>query len=60
LFDQVTAYISIILGIGKPTVHLVESIGVFMPVILGLLSIAAVYFLAMQKCYFQLLPIYFS
>lgn len=48
LFDQVTAYISIILGIGKPTVHLVESIGVFMPVILGLLSIAAVYFLAKE------------
>ena len=48
LFDQVTALISIILGLGKPDVHLVELVGVSMPVALGIFSIIAVYFITKE------------
>jgi len=48
LFDQMTAFISIILGLGKPGVHLVESVGAFMPMVLGILSIIAVFFIAKE------------
>ncbi len=46
LFDQVTALVSIILGFGKPEVHLVETIGAFMPVALGIFYIVTVFFIA--------------
>src|SRR5659263_677180 len=39
LFDLMTAFISIILGLGKPGIYLVETIGACMPVILGIFSI---------------------
>ena len=48
LFDQMTALISIILGLGKPGVHLVELVGVSMPVALGIFSIIAVYFITKE------------
>ncbi len=45
-FDQVIASISIILGSGKPGAYLVESVGAFMPLALGIFSIISVYFVA--------------
>ena len=48
LFDQTIALISIILGLGKPSAYLVESVGAFVPVLLGVLSIIVIYFLAKE------------
>lgn len=48
LFDQTIAFISIILGLGKPSAYLVESVGAFVPVLLGVLSIIVIYFLAKE------------
>jgi dolichyl-diphosphooligosaccharide--protein glycosyltransferase len=48
LFDLMTAFISIILGLGKPSPYLVETIGAFIPVILGLFSIISVYYIAKE------------
>ena len=48
LFDQVIALISIILGLGKPGVNLIELVGVSMPVVLGIFSIIAVYFITKE------------
>jgi oligosaccharyl transferase (archaeosortase A-associated) len=46
LFDQMIAIVSLILGFGKPGMHLVESVGALMPVALGIFSIITVYFVA--------------
>ncbi|HEY9204673.1 MAG TPA: oligosaccharyl transferase, archaeosortase A system-associated [Candidatus Methanoperedens sp.] len=48
LFDQTTAFISIILGLGKPDTHLVEATGAFMPVLLGIFSVISVYYIAKE------------
>src|SRR5659263_141199 len=48
LFDLMTAFISIILGLGKPGIYLVETIGACMPVILGIFSIISVYYIAKE------------
>jgi oligosaccharyl transferase (archaeosortase A-associated) len=48
LFDQITALISIIIGLGGPDIRLVETIGAFMPVAFGIFSIVAVYFITKE------------
>ncbi len=48
LFDQGIALLSIIAGFGKPDMHLVELIGAFMPVLLGVFSVIAVYYIAKE------------
>ena len=48
LFDQNIALISLIAGLGKPDIHLIETIGAFMPVILGVFSIISVYYIAKE------------
>jgi oligosaccharyl transferase (archaeosortase A-associated) len=48
LFDQIIALISLIAGLGKPGVHLIETIGAFMPVILGIFSLISVYYIAKE------------
>ncbi len=48
LFDQTIAFISIVLGSGKPGMHLVESVGAFMPVMLGVFSIISVYYITKE------------
>ncbi|NJD76639.1 MAG: oligosaccharyl transferase, archaeosortase A system-associated [Candidatus Methanoperedens sp.] len=48
LFDQGIALLSIIVGLGKPDVHLVELTGAFIPVLLGVLSVIAVYYIAKE------------
>ena len=48
LFDQVISLVSIIVGRGHPNIHLVESVGAFMPLVLGLFSIISGYFIARE------------
>ncbi len=48
LFDQIIALISLIAGLGKPGIHLVETIGVFIPVISGIFSIISVYYITKE------------
>lgn len=48
LFDQTIALISIILSLGNPSAYLVESVGAFTPILLGVLSIIVIYFLAKE------------
>lgn len=48
LFDQIIVGLSLILGIGKPSVPLVETTGAFMPLILGLISIIAVFYITKE------------
>jgi len=59
LFDQTIALISIILGFGKPSAYLVESVGAFVPVLLGVLSIIVIYFLA-KEIFNQKIALYSS
>ncbi len=48
LFDQCIALVSMIVGLGKPGVYLIESVGAFMPVMLGVFSIISVYYIAKE------------
>ncbi|MCX9084573.1 MAG: oligosaccharyl transferase, archaeosortase A system-associated [Candidatus Methanoperedens sp.] len=48
LFDQTIALVSIIAGFGSPGVHLIETIGAFTPVILGIFSIISVYYISKE------------
>ncbi len=48
LFDQGIALVSIIAGFGKPDIHIVELTGAFMPVMLGIFSVIAVYYIAKE------------
>ena len=48
LFDQMIALISIIAGFGRPSVHLLELVGASVPVVLGIFSIVAVYYIAKE------------
>jgi len=48
LFDQIIALISLIAGLGKPGIYLVETIGAFIPVISGIFSIISVYYIAKE------------
>jgi len=48
LLDQIIAIISLIAGFGNPGMYLVETIGAFMPVILGIFSIISVYYIAKE------------
>lgn len=43
LFDQMIAFASLVLGFGKPSITLVETIGAVIPVLLGVFSIISVY-----------------
>ena len=48
LFDQMIAFFSLVLGLGKPGEHLVETTGTFIPVLFGIFSIISVYFIAKE------------
>lgn len=46
LYDWTIALISYIVGLGHPSRHLIETIGVYFPVFLGSLSVVVIYFLS--------------
>jgi dolichyl-diphosphooligosaccharide--protein glycosyltransferase len=48
LSDQIIALISIIAGFGNPGTYLIETIGAFTPLILGIFSIISVYYIAKE------------
>ncbi len=48
LFDQSIAFVSLVLGLGKPSIALMETTGAFFPVVLGLFSILLIYCIAKQ------------
>jgi len=45
LFDHTIALLSIIIGLGHPTPHLVDTIGAYFPTVLGALVVIPVYFI---------------
>ncbi|HDH57713.1 MAG TPA: oligosaccharyl transferase, archaeosortase A system-associated, partial [Bacteroidetes bacterium] len=45
LYDQTIAFISIILGFGQPSAHLVNTVGAYFPTVLGALAVIPVYFI---------------
>jgi dolichyl-diphosphooligosaccharide--protein glycosyltransferase len=48
LYDETIALISLIAGFGNPGTYLVETIGAFIPLILGIFSIISVYYIAKE------------
>ena len=48
LYDWVIALISNIFGLGHPSRHLIETIGVYFPVFIGSLSVIVIYFLSKE------------
>jgi len=45
LYDQAIAFISIVLGLGHPSAHLVSTVGAYFPTVLGALVVIPVYFI---------------
>ncbi|AKB50006.1 Oligosaccharyl transferase [Methanosarcina barkeri str. Wiesmoor] len=45
LFDQMMAVTSLILGLGHPSSHLVDTIGAYFPAVLGALTVIPVYYI---------------
>ena len=45
LYDQTIAFISIVLGLGHPDMHLVNTVGAYFPTVLGALVVIPVYFI---------------
>jgi dolichyl-phosphooligosaccharide-protein glycotransferase len=45
LFDQMMAIISLILGMGHPSSHLVDTVGAYFPAVLGALTVIPVYYI---------------
>jgi dolichyl-diphosphooligosaccharide--protein glycosyltransferase len=45
LFDQMMAITSLILGLGHPSSHLVDTIGAYFPAVLGALTVIPVYYI---------------
>ncbi|MEA1945176.1 MAG: oligosaccharyl transferase, archaeosortase A system-associated, partial [Euryarchaeota archaeon] len=45
LYDQAIAFISIVLGLGHPDMHLVNTVGAYFPTVLGALVVIPVYFI---------------
>ncbi|HEY3362857.1 MAG TPA: oligosaccharyl transferase, archaeosortase A system-associated [Methanosarcina sp.] len=45
LFDQMMAIISLILGLGHPSSHLVDTAGAYFPAVLGALTVIPVYYI---------------
>ncbi|MEA3415798.1 MAG: oligosaccharyl transferase, archaeosortase A system-associated, partial [Thermodesulfobacteriota bacterium] len=45
LFDHTIALLSIIIGLGHPTPHLIDTIGAYFPAVLGALVVIPVYFI---------------
>jgi dolichyl-diphosphooligosaccharide--protein glycosyltransferase len=45
LYDQAIAFISIVLGFGQPSTHLVNTVGAYFPTVLGALVVLPVYFI---------------
>jgi dolichyl-diphosphooligosaccharide--protein glycosyltransferase len=45
LYDQAIAFISIVLGLGHPSAHLVNTVGAYFPTVLGALVVIPVYFI---------------
>jgi len=45
LYDQTIAFISIVLGFGQPSTHLVNTVGVYFPAVLGAFVVIPVYFI---------------
>jgi len=48
LYDWIIALISNIIGLGHPSRHIIETIGVYFPVFLGSLSVVVIYFLSKE------------
>lgn len=48
LYDWTIALISYIVGLGHPSRHLIETIGVYFPVFIGSLSVVVIYFLSKE------------
>ena len=45
LFDQMMAIISLTLGLGNPSPHLVDTVGAYFPAVLGALTVIPVYYI---------------
>jgi dolichyl-diphosphooligosaccharide--protein glycosyltransferase len=45
LYDHTIAFISIVLGFGNPDMHLVNTVGAYLPTVLGALVVIPVYFI---------------
>jgi dolichyl-diphosphooligosaccharide--protein glycosyltransferase len=45
LYDQAIAFISIVLGFGQPSTHLVNTVGAYFPTVLGALVVIPAYFI---------------
>ena len=45
LFDQMMAIISLTLGLGNPSTHLVDTVGAYFPAVLGALTVIPVYYI---------------
>ncbi|HEY3362856.1 MAG TPA: oligosaccharyl transferase, archaeosortase A system-associated [Methanosarcina sp.] len=45
LFDQMMAIVSLILGLGHPSSHLVDTVGAYFPAVLGALTVIPVYYI---------------
>ena len=45
LYDQAIAFISIVLGLGHPDMHLVNTVGAYFPAVIGALVVIPVYFI---------------
>ncbi len=48
LYDWTIALISNIIGLGSPSRHLIETVGVYFPVFIGSLSVIVIYFLSKE------------
>lgn len=48
LYDQIVASLSLIFGLGNPSLHTIETVGAFFPPVLGALTIFPIYYIAKE------------